>query len=136
MQVRSPQPSPSSRSALLRGSAGAGLCAIAIAAVALPVAGIWPGGDDHATTTPRIASMPDDSGLASSAGGARTPAHHKHKVARHTWAIETAGTQIVVRPGRDRARVGLDPGRAGRERRAEAPAAKKEAQARRRPRRS
>ena len=61
VQVRSPQPSPSSRSALLRGSAGAGLCAIAIAAVALPVAGIWPGGDEHATTTPRIAGMPDDS---------------------------------------------------------------------------
>ena len=100
VQVRSPQPSPSSRSALLRGSAGAGLCAVAIAAVALPVAGVWPGGDDHATTTPRIASMPDDSGLALIQPAVpATPAHHKHKVARHTWAIEVAGTQIVVRPG-------------------------------------
>ena len=73
---------------------------IAIAAVALPVAGVWPGGDDHATTTPRIASMPDDSGLALIQPAVpATPAHHKHKVARHTWAIEVAGTQIVVRPG-------------------------------------
>ena len=44
--------------------------------------------------------MPDDSGLALIQPAVpATPAHHKHKVARHTWAIEAAGTQIVVRPG-------------------------------------
>jgi hypothetical protein len=101
VQVRSPQPSPSSRSAFLRGFAGAGLCVIGIAAVAVPVAGIWPGGDDHATTAPRIANMPDDSGLALIQPAVPATAAHKkkHKAARHTWAVQATGTQIVVRPG-------------------------------------
>src|SRR5690349_22232000 len=44
--------------------------------------------------------MPDDSGLALIQPAVpATPAHHKHKAARHTWAVEAAGTQIVVRPG-------------------------------------
>jgi hypothetical protein len=104
VQVRSPQPSPSSGSAFLRGFAGAGLCVIGIAAVAVPVAGIWPGRDDHAPTAPRIANMPDDSGLALiqpavPATTAHKTAHKKHKDARHTWAVQVTGTQIVVRPG-------------------------------------
>jgi hypothetical protein len=98
--VPSPQQSPSRRSALLRGSAGAAACGLVIGAVALPVTGVWPGTEQRAVP-PQIAGMPDDSGLALMAPGTTaTVVKHtkKKKAAHHAWEVQATGSQIVVRP--------------------------------------
>lgn len=98
MPVPSPQQSPSRRSALLRGSAGAAACGLVIGAVALPVTGVWPGAKQGAAP-PQINGMPDDSGLALMAPATTaTVTKHKKKAAQHVWEVQATGSQIVVRP--------------------------------------
>ena len=100
MPVPSPQQSPSRRSALLRGSAGAAACGLVIGAVALPVTGVWPGAKQGSAPPPQITGMPDDSGLAlmAPATTATVTKHKKKKAAHHVWEVQATGSQIVVRP--------------------------------------
>jgi hypothetical protein len=97
--VPSPQQSPSRRSAVLRGSAGAAACGLVIGAVALPVTGVWPGAK-QGSAPPQINGMPDDSGLARMAPAttATVAKHKKKKATQHVWEVQATGSQIVVRP--------------------------------------
>ncbi|MEA2383748.1 MAG: hypothetical protein QOH72_3719 [Solirubrobacteraceae bacterium] len=104
MHFRSPPPSNAHRSAVLRGFAGAALCASAIATVLVlaPVVGRWVGGSDHPAVS-RIAGMPDESGLGLlgvDAGKTRRPHRaHAKPAPRHRHAVLTAGDVVMLAGG-------------------------------------
>jgi hypothetical protein len=104
VHFRSPLQSKAHRSVFLRAFAGAALCVSAIAAVVLlaPVVGRWVGGSDR-PEAPRVAGMPDDSGLALlglDAGNTRGPNREQAKPARrHRHAVLTAGDVVLVAGG-------------------------------------
>ena len=104
MHFRSPPPSNAHRSAVLRGFAGAALCASAIATVLVlaPLVGRWVGGSERPAVS-RIAGMPDESGLGllgPDAAKTRRPHRaHAKPAPRHRHAVLTAGDVVMLAGG-------------------------------------